>query len=50
MKPPSTDSGSSTAYITVVILLNHWGAVLPDNFDPLIVDGLANRHRVIDTD
>jgi pimeloyl-ACP methyl ester carboxylesterase len=32
-----------------LILLNHWGAVL-DNFDPRIVDGLANTHRVIATD
>src|SRR5215469_12303181 len=32
-----------------LILLNHWGAVL-DNFDPAIVDGLANVHRVIATD
>jgi pimeloyl-ACP methyl ester carboxylesterase len=31
-----------------IILLNHWGAVL-DNFDPRIVDGLANEHRVIAT-
>lgn len=32
------------------ILINHWGAVLPDNFDPRIVDGLVSRHRVIATD
>lgn len=29
-----------------LVLLNHWGAVL-DNFDPRIVDGLANTHHVI---
>jgi pimeloyl-ACP methyl ester carboxylesterase len=29
-----------------LVLLNHWGAVL-DNFDPLIVDGLAGTHHVI---
>lgn len=32
-----------------LILLNHWGAVL-DNFDPRIVDGLAQRHRIIALD
>lgn len=32
-----------------LILLNHWGAVL-DNFDPRIVDGLAQKHRVIAID
>jgi pimeloyl-ACP methyl ester carboxylesterase len=32
-----------------LVLLNHWGAVL-DNFDPRIVDGLAQKHRVIATD
>src|SRR5205085_734256 len=32
-----------------LVLLNHWGAVL-DNFDPRIVDGLAQEHRVIATD
>ncbi|HEL4257396.1 TPA: alpha/beta hydrolase [Stenotrophomonas maltophilia] len=32
-----------------LVLLNHWGAVL-DNFDPRIVDGLANRHRIIAID
>ncbi|WP_175727508.1 alpha/beta fold hydrolase [Burkholderia ambifaria] len=32
-----------------LILLNHWGAVL-DNFDPRIVDGLAQKHRVIAVD
>ncbi|MET0289811.1 MAG: alpha/beta hydrolase, partial [Pseudoxanthomonas sp.] len=32
-----------------LVLLNHWGAVL-DNFDPRIVDGLAQRHRVIAID
>lgn len=31
---------------TPLILLNHWGAVL-DNFDPRIVDGIAQKHRVI---
>lgn len=29
-----------------LVLLNHWGAVL-DNFDPRIVDGLAQKQRVI---
>jgi pimeloyl-ACP methyl ester carboxylesterase len=32
-----------------VVLLNHWGAVL-DNFDPRIVDALAEEHRVIAID
>lgn len=32
--------------VVPLILLNHWGAVL-DNFDPMIVDGLASKHRVI---
>lgn len=32
-----------------LVLLNHWGAVL-DNFDPRIVDGLAQRQRVIAVD
>lgn len=32
-----------------LILLNHWGANL-DNFDPMIVDQLASRHRVIAID
>lgn len=32
-----------------LVLLNHWGAVL-DNFDPRIVDGLADRHRIIAID
>ncbi len=32
-----------------IVLLNHWGAVL-DNFDPRIVDALAQRRRVIATD
>ncbi|MET3622052.1 alpha/beta fold hydrolase [Burkholderia ambifaria] len=32
-----------------LILLNHWGAVL-DNFDPRIVDGLAQKRRVIAID
>lgn len=32
-----------------LILLNHWGAVL-DNFDPEIMDGLANSRRIIATD
>ncbi|WP_175969146.1 alpha/beta fold hydrolase [Burkholderia sp. BCC0322] len=32
-----------------LVLLNHWGAVL-DNFDPRIVDGLAQKHRVIAID
>jgi pimeloyl-ACP methyl ester carboxylesterase len=32
----------------LLILLNHWGAVL-DNFDPRIVDGLASKRRVIAT-
>lgn len=32
-----------------LVLLNHWGAVL-DNFDPRIVDGLAQTRRVITCD
>jgi len=32
-----------------LVLLNHWGAVL-DNFDPRIVDGLAQTHRVVAID
>jgi pimeloyl-ACP methyl ester carboxylesterase len=32
-----------------LVLLNHWGAVL-DNFDPAIVDGFANKRRVIAID
>ncbi|CAI8976624.1 Alpha/beta hydrolase [Pseudomonas sp. IT-347P] len=32
-----------------LILFNHWGAVL-DNFDPAIIDGLAQTRRVITTD
>lgn len=32
-----------------LVLLNHWGAVL-DNFDPRIVDGLSQQHRVIAID
>jgi len=32
-----------------LVLLNHWGAVL-DNFDPRIVDGLAQKRRVIAID
>lgn len=32
-----------------LVLLNHWGAVL-DNFDPRIVDGLAQKQRVIAID
>lgn len=32
-----------------LILFNHWGAVL-DNFDPAIIDGLAQTRRVIATD
>jgi pimeloyl-ACP methyl ester carboxylesterase len=32
-----------------IILLNHWGAVL-DNFDPYIVNMLAESHRVIAVD
>ncbi|MBZ9937019.1 alpha/beta hydrolase [Mesorhizobium sp. BR1-1-16] len=32
-----------------LILLNHWGAVL-DNFDPMIIDGLAASHHVVALD
>ena len=32
-----------------LVLFNHWGAVL-DNFDPAIIDGLAQARRVITTD
>lgn len=32
-----------------LVLLNHWGAVL-DNFDPAIIDGLAQTRRVITID
>lgn len=32
-----------------LVLFNHWGAVL-DNFDPAIIDGLAQTRRVIATD
>lgn len=32
-----------------IILFNHWAAVL-DNFDPAIVDGLADQHHVIALD
>ncbi|MGY4207982.1 pimeloyl-ACP methyl ester carboxylesterase [Burkholderia sp. PvR073] len=32
-----------------LVLLNHWGAVL-DNFDPRVVDGLAQKNRVIAID
>lgn len=32
-----------------LVLFNHWGAVL-DNFDPAIIDGLAQTRRVITTD
>lgn len=32
-----------------LVLFNHWGAVL-DNFDPGIIDGLAQTRRVIATD
>lgn len=32
-----------------LVMFNHWGAVL-DNFDPQIIDGLANTRRVITTD
>lgn len=42
------DLGHSTDGVPLV-LLNHWGAVL-DNFDPRIVDGLADRHRIIAID
>ena len=32
-----------------LVLFNHWGAVL-DNFDPAIIDGLAQTRRVMTTD
>lgn len=32
-----------------LVLFNHWGGVL-DNFDPAIIDGLAQTRRVITTD
>jgi pimeloyl-ACP methyl ester carboxylesterase len=32
-----------------LVLFNHWGAVL-DNFDPAIIDGLAQTRRIITTD
>ncbi|PTT79487.1 alpha/beta hydrolase, partial [Pseudomonas sp. HMWF005] len=32
-----------------LVLFNHWGAVL-DNFDPAIIDGLAQTRRLIATD
>jgi pimeloyl-ACP methyl ester carboxylesterase len=32
-----------------LVLFNHWGAVL-DNFDPGIIDGLAQTRRIIATD
>jgi len=32
-----------------LVMFNHWGAVL-DNFDPAIIDGLAQTRRVITTD
>ncbi|WPN60157.1 alpha/beta hydrolase [Pseudomonas sp. P9_31] len=32
-----------------LVLFNHWGAVL-DNFDPAIIDGLAQTRRIIATD
>ena len=32
-----------------LVMFNHWGAVL-DNFDPAIIDGLAQSRRVITTD
>ena len=34
---------------TYLVLFNHWGAVL-DNFDPGIIDGLAQTRRIIATD
>lgn len=41
------DSGPATG--VPLVLFNHWGAVL-DNFDPAIIDGLAQTRRVITTD
>ncbi|MFJ2364006.1 alpha/beta fold hydrolase [Pseudomonas sp. NPDC087697] len=41
------DIGSTTD--VPLVLFNHWGAVL-DNFDPEIIDGLAQTRRVIATD
>ncbi len=51
-----TVAGTPIAYRTIgeenaipLLMLNHWGAVL-DNFDPRIVDGLAQTRRVFATD
>lgn len=41
------DTGRATG--VPLVLFNHWGAVL-DNFDPAIIDGLAQTRRVITTD
>ncbi|MDI3397237.1 alpha/beta hydrolase [Pseudomonas sp. V88_4] len=41
------DTGPATG--VPLVLFNHWGAVL-DNFDPAIIDGLAQTRRVITTD
>ena len=41
------DSGPATG--VPLVLFNHWGAVL-DNFDPAIIDHLAQTRRVIITD
>lgn len=41
------DTGPATGM--PLVLFNHWGAVL-DNFDPAIIDGLAQTRRVITTD
>lgn len=41
------DTGPATD--VPLVLFNHWGAVL-DNFDPAIIDGLAQTRRVITTD
>jgi len=41
------DTGQATG--VPLVLFNHWGAVL-DNFDPAIIDGLAQTRRVITTD
>ena len=41
------DTGPATG--VSLVLFNHWGAVL-DNFDPAIIDGLAQTRRVITTD
>ncbi|EXF96478.1 alpha/beta hydrolase [Pseudomonas fluorescens HK44] len=41
------DTGPTTG--VPLVLFNHWGAVL-DNFDPAIIDGLAQTRRVIATD